>query len=49
MLIVAICEDEPYFQADLKNMAEQYSQERKLHDSQGKDTTMMQCFCKLFT
>lgn len=27
MLIVAICEDEPYFQVDLKNMAEQYSQE----------------------
>lgn len=30
MLLFAICEDEPYFQADLKNMAEQYSRERKL-------------------
>lgn len=30
MLLFAICEDEPYFQADLKNMAEQYLRERKL-------------------
>lgn len=30
MLIVAICEDEPYFLADLKNMAETYLRNRML-------------------
>lgn len=30
MLLFAICEDEPYFQADLKNMAEQYLRERAI-------------------